>query len=238
MKRHYRLYFHWRKANRPKVADRYKRKICTNLGRLIRDIERKISGNSSHQGYFENLLELGKHFIVQAKGELASNSEKIYSPHEPQVECIAKGKAHKKYEFGNKVSFVSTDRNNFIVGCVSHQERPHDSKTLSLAISNVEKITGQKPQKYCSVDLGYRGHGINKKELFVIHPALKELTPDQKKLVKRRGKSESIISYVKRNCRLGINYLKGVVGDAINVISSAVAYNVRLLMRNLELKYT
>lgn len=230
-------YFNNAKRNHYKKANRSKKKICTVLGRLLRAIESAITKNPCLEEDFRDIIALTEHFIAQASGKLVSPSEKIYSPHERTVECIAKGKVGKKYEFGNKVSFVSTDRNNFIVGCVSHHGRPHDSKTLEASLRNVETITGSKPEGYCSVDLGYRGHGIKKREVFVIHPKLKSLKTSEKKLIKRRGKSESVISFVKRKCRMGVNYLSGTTGDIINAISAAVAYNAKLLTREILKKY-
>ncbi len=233
MKKHYRWYFKWSKCNRYKVANGYKRKMCTNLGRLVRDVKRRISGDDVLEAYFSEILRLCEHFILQARSK-CENSEKLYSPHEQHVQCIAKGKVNKKYEYGNKVSFVTTDRTNFIVGCASHQGRPHDSKTLRSAVQSVERITGILPSGCCAVDLGYRGHEIRRKELFVIHPRLTKLKPFQRKLVRRRSKSESVISFVKRRCRMGVNYLKGIVGDSVNALSAACAYNAKLIMRVLE----
>lgn len=212
--------------------------VSTKLGRLVREVERRIESNQEPVEFFRELLTLCRHFIKQATGKLESNGEKIYSPHEPHVECIAKGKLHKKYEYGNKVSFVSTDRTNFIVGYCSHRNRPHDSKTLRDSLASVEALTGIGVTGECAVDLGYRGHGIKKKEVRVLHSRLKRLSKSQKNFVRRRSKSESVISYLKRNCRMGVNYLKGVIGDAINGALSAVAYNLRLITRHLVARGT
>ena len=47
-----------------------------------------------------------------------SDKNKIYSSHAPKEKCISKGKAHKKYEFGNKVSNATTVKKNFVVGAL------------------------------------------------------------------------------------------------------------------------
>lgn len=79
------------------------------VGRVIRDIKRKcLKGNSEKM---KRALELGQRVFEQEKG----SSGKIYSLHELQVECLSKGKAHKRYEFGNKVSFTLTWKGNWIL---------------------------------------------------------------------------------------------------------------------------
>ncbi len=75
------------------------KRLRTYLGRVIRDIERKVEKPPEA---LRHELHLAKRLLKQQR----SDSNKLYSLHEPHVACISKGKAHKKYEFGNKVSFL------------------------------------------------------------------------------------------------------------------------------------
>lgn len=230
-------YFFTSRGRVTKRSKKSKRLICTKLGRLVRAVERTIAGDIELVHAFEETLKWCKHFIAQAKGELKSNDEKVYSPHEPSVQCIAKGKVHKKYEFGNKVGIVNTDRNNFIIGCVSLEGRPADMHTLKQSLDHAEKITGKKLSEYCNVDRGYQGHGIPEEQITVISPYTTNLDKKEKKFRNRRPKVESVISLLKRTCGMKKNYLKGVKGDVINALCAAVAYNAKLIMREITLKY-
>jgi len=76
-----------------KKTYRADRKIKTIAGRLVRELERKLVA-----GRYTLDLDLFKKVLAQKK----QGSNKIYSLHEPEVQCISKGKEHKKYEFGLK----------------------------------------------------------------------------------------------------------------------------------------
>jgi IS5 family transposase len=56
------------------------------------------------------------------------------------VECIAKGKSHKRYEFGCKTSVATTSQSNWIVGVEALHGNPHDGHTHSGAIGQVERL--------------------------------------------------------------------------------------------------
>lgn len=81
--------------------------------------------------------------------------------HAPEVECLAKGKAHKRYEFGVKASFVTTNRSNLVIGAQSLPGNPYDGHTINGALQQVQRLTGQRPQR-CYADLGYRGHDVDR----------------------------------------------------------------------------
>lgn len=228
------------KALRSSHAKHFKRakqslsKLCTCVGRLVRDVERKLQAYSQEiKQSFEWVLTTAGKLIKQAK-RLVPPAERIYSLHEPAVACISKGKAHKRFEFGNKVSLVSVDRTNFIVGCVAHDGNPHDGHTLAEALTHVKTTTGYSLNNaVCAVDLGYRGHTVDKEEVEVVHPKLKKLSNKGKKLRRRRPKIEAIVSFAKRRCRMACNYLKGVLGNQLNALGAAAAYNLRLIARTL-----
>ncbi|MDO5675867.1 MAG: transposase [bacterium] len=125
------------------------------LGRVYRDIIRKINGKDDLQTVFSAELALAKRLPIQQR----QNKNKLYSLHAPEVECIGKGKAHKKFEFGVKVSVAVTNRDNFIVGMQSEPGKPYDGHTLAGATTQVERITEQ-AIKRAFVDRGYRGHKL------------------------------------------------------------------------------
>ena len=82
------------------------KRLKTYLGRVVRDIGRKLLGRSEVQSVFDHEVALAERLLKQQR----QDKNKLYSLHAPEVECIGKGKAHKKYEFGVKVSVASTNR--------------------------------------------------------------------------------------------------------------------------------
>jgi transposase, IS5 family len=199
--------------------------LRTYLGRVIRDIERKV------QKLPEDLrqeLHLAKRLHTQQR----SDSNKLYSLHEPHVACISKGKAHKKYEFGNKVSVCVTNREGFILGAQGLEGNPYDGHTLKDALDQVTELTGVKPQR-CYVDRGYRGHGVTDTEVFLSNQKRK-VTPTIKREMKRRSAIEAVIGHQKTEGSLGWNRLRGVLGDQINALMAAIGYNLRLILKALS----
>jgi len=126
------------------------RKLKTYLGRVIRDIERK---HSHPDEQLRSLLETAKQIVTQKR----QDKNKVYSVHEPSVECISKGKAHKRYEFGCKFSVAATSRGGWFVGAMAIHGNPYDGHTLTDALSQVDRIAGI--PRHVFVDMGYRGHG-------------------------------------------------------------------------------
>jgi IS5 family transposase len=174
-----------------------------------------------------------KHFLFYQRvlAQKPKDKNKIYSLHEPDVYVIAKGKDHKQYEYGNKVSIVSTKDTNIIVGVASHDKNIHDSKTLTVAISHANS-NRNKPIKQAVCDRGYVGAkvvlGAN---IILPKKALKRDNRYQRdkkrKLCKRRAAIEPIIGHLKSDFRLSRNLLKGQVGDEINVLMAACAWNLK-----------
>ncbi|VVM19874.1 ISPg7, transposase [uncultured Gammaproteobacteria bacterium] len=170
-------------------------------------------------------------FYQQVLAQQPKDKNKIYSLHEPDVYVIAKGKDHKQYEYGNKVSIVSTKDTNIIVGVASHDKNIHDSKTLTVAISHANS-NRNKPIKQAVCDRGYVGAkvvlGAN---IILPKKALKRDNRYQRdkkrKLCKRRAAIEPIIGHLKSDFRLSRNLLKGQVGDEINVLMAACAWNLK-----------
>ena len=150
----------------------------------------------------------------------------LYSFHAPEALCIGKGKLHKPYEFGNKVSIAVSGRNNFVLSAKSFKENIYDGHTLKEAVDNIIKIIGKSPQKVF-VDLGYRGNNLKEKGKVYSRMSKKKLSNSDKKMMKRRSAVEPIIGHLKEYGRMGRNYLKGVIGDQLNPLISSIGLNLR-----------
>ena len=220
-------YAHSRKM---KKARAQVRRLRTYLGRLYRDVRRKLEHTSEAvRGAFKELLSLVERLLNQQR----SDKNKLYSLHEPHVSCIAKGKAHKKYEFGSKVSIVSTSREGFIVGSLNFQGNPYDGHTLGESIAQMERICGHTPEKIFA-DKGYRGHNYKgDAEVYLPGQHRKKGAPPRR-WFKRRSAVEATISHVKQKNRLGRNYLKGPESDGINALLAACGHNLRLILRSIS----
>ena len=160
-----------------------------------------------------------------------TSKHKVYSVHAPEVECIAKGKVHKRYEFGCKTSVATTSKNNWIVGAQALHGNPYDGHTLGGAIQQVERLTGHSPHDVM-VDQGYRGHGYDgSANVHVVRSIPKRATRALRRMLKRRAAIEPTIGHLKSDNRLDRNYLTGRAGDRINAVLSAAGYNLRKLLR-------
>ncbi len=159
---------------------------------------------------------------------------KIYSIHEPEVLCIAKGKEHKPYEFGNKSSFAYTRKSGIIVGAIAVEGNVYDGHTLKPQLEQVTDLTGGKIKK-AIVDRGYKIKGGIPAIDIVMPKALKTETNYLKKKREERCRSragiEGLISHLKHDHRMLRNYLKGTAGDQINTLLAAAAYNMKKWMR-------
>ena len=156
------------------------------------------------------------------------DKNKLYSVHAPEVECLSKGKAHKRYEFGVKATFATTNKTGFVLGARSLPGNPYDGHTLTEQLEQVQILTGIKPDRVY-VDRGYRGHGVEGTQVF-ISGQKRGVTRAIKKQLKRRSAIEPEIGHMKNDGRLGRCYLKGEVGDAMNVLLVAAAHNLRKIL--------
>jgi IS5 family transposase len=211
-------------ARQMKRAARMTRKLKTMLGCVYRDIERKADHVDEELG---KLLMLADRLLKQEK----QSKNKLYSVHAPEVECISKGKAHKRYEFGNKVGMVTTSRDNWIVGIESFHGNPYDGHTMEASLKRVEQFTDWSA-KEAYVDLGYRGHGYEgKTKVHVVnYRTMKKLTRAARRWFKRRSAIEPVFGHVKHDHRMSRNYLKGVEGDRMNALLCGCGFNMRKLL--------
>jgi IS5 family transposase len=212
-----------------KQAMRWVRKLGTWLGRLDRDIARKIAGNDVLEAAFAETRERVARILAQRSGD----TDKLYAFHAPEVECIAKGKARTKYEFGVKTSIAVTNARTaggqFIVGMQALPGNPYDGHTLTGQIEQVERLTGVTVER-AYVDRGYRGHKHGGKAKVYITHTRGITSPTVKRELRRRNAIEPIIGHTKSDGLLERNHLAGATGDAINAILVAAGHNLRLLV--------
>lgn len=211
------------RARQFRRSARETRKLKTWLGRVVRDIERKMPAEAAA---LEELLGLARRLLAQGRHD----SGKLYSVHAPEVECLAKGKAHKRYEFGCKVSLATTSKGNWLVAADSLPGNPYDGHTLNRTLTQVERLTGRRPgHVYC--DLGYRGHGVGgETQVRLVGKIPKRATRTARKWMKRRASIEPTIGHLKADHRLSRNHLKGPQGDRANVMLAAAGYNFAKLL--------
>jgi IS5 family transposase len=227
-------YAHAKQFNR---ANRALRKLKTYLGRVIRDITRKIDGEPWLEAMFAHLLSLARRVRAQERGQ---RGHKVYSLHAPEVECIGKGKAHKPYEFGVKVSVATTLKHckggQFVTHVQALPGNPYDGHTLARVIPAMEQLIGNTIERL-HADAGYRGHNAPPDYKFKIYTSKQKrrVTPQIKREMRRRSAVEPVIGHLKAEHRMDRNYLAFREGDANNAILAAVGYNFRRLIRWLSI---
>lgn len=203
-------------------------KLKNRLGRVYREIMRKLPSTMTTKEL--QLLSLIKQLLTQTR----SSKNKVYSLHEPEVVCISKGKSHKRYEFGNKSSFITTAKECFIIGANALEGNPYDGHTLKDELlqtkRNIQTLS-DKTIETLYTDKGYTGHDYKGDTV-----VLKETKANRKKdkNLKRRASIEPIISHLKQDHRLGRNFLKGVHGNSVNTILSACGFNLKKIYNKLK----
>jgi IS5 family transposase len=213
-------YAHARQMRRARACTR---KLKTQLGRIVREIERQVETPSSK---LTKLLATAHRIYAQQKHD----KNKIYSVHEPEVQCIAKGKAGKPYEFGNKVSVAVSSRGGWFVGAKSFTGNPYDGHTLAAQMKQVKRLIGNKVSE-AHVDMGYRGHDYE--GTVTVHIDKRRRGRTSRALwrwMKRRAAVEPSIGHLKNEHRLEGNRLKGAEGNALNAILAAAAMNFQKLL--------
>jgi transposase, IS5 family len=224
-------------AKQFKRANRALRTLRTYLGRVIRDISRKIEGDAGLEAKFAWLLSLARRVREQQRGQ---RGPKIYSLHAPEVECIGKGKPHKPYEFGVKVSVATTLKHSKGGQFVAHVQalpgNPYDGHTLAEVIPAIEQLVGHTIERL-HADAGYRGHNAPPDYRFKVYTSKQKrrVTPQIKREMKRRSAVEPVIGHLKEEHRMGRNYLWYRRGDAANAVLAGIGYNFRRLIQWLRI---
>ena len=209
----------------------------TIVGKLIREVRSRLSTGAfnaaaapSTLAGLNTLLERAERIRTQQP----KDKHKLYALHAPEVECISKGKARNRYEFGVKVSLAVTHKQGLMVGAKRFVGNPYDGHTLAAQISQCNELikTAGGEVKQAFVDLGYRGVDADNPGVEVVHRGrIKSMSERQKRQLKRRQAIEPAIGHVKHDNRMIRCYLKGSLGDALHAISCAAGYNIRRLMR-------
>jgi transposase, IS5 family len=222
-------------AKQFKRANRALKTLRTYLGRIIRDITRKLGSKTDLLGgsVLERMLARARRVLEQKPRQ---RGPKIYSLHAPEVECIGKGKAHRPYEFGVKVSVATTlahaKGGQFITHVKALPGNPYDGHTLATVIPEIEELIGNILERIL-LDQGYRGHNAPPDYEFRVFTSgqKRRMTPAIKRELRRRSAIEPVISHLKSEHRMGRNYLWHRRGDATNAVLAAVGYNFRRLIR-------
>ena len=206
-----------------KVARKAGKKIKIIAGRLVRDIARKLP--LERLGHHLPALKLYQRVLSQKRDD----SNKIYSLHEPHVKCYSKGKEHKKFEFGSKASVLIDQATGIIMGAINFTQTIHDSKTLPEVLDQFERLNGKQPKEVYA-DRGYRGITQYKQSIIRVPKPDKHITKQKRKNHSKRAAIEPMIGHLKNDYRLCRNYLKGILGDNMNLILAAAAMNFKRRM--------
>lgn len=210
-------------AQQMKRARQQTKKLRTYLGRVLRNLERFVGPLKEGQA---RLLLLARRIFAQQRRDHG----KLYSLHAPEVACIAKGKAHKRYEFGAKVRVVTTNRQGWIIGIDTEPGNPYDGAPLGPARQQAERLSGVKAEE-AFVDKGYRGSQHHPAGVAVYISGRRNLSGRLRNLLRRRSAIEPVIGHTKHDHGMERNHLLGEAGDRINALLSGCAWNLRKLWR-------
>lgn len=204
-------------------ARRETRRLRTYLGRVIRDIRRQCPAPDEK---LSKLLAIAE----RIHGQKRDDKNKMYSLWAPEVECISKGKAHKRYEFGCKVSVASTSKKSWVVGIKALHGNPYDGHTLKGSLVQVKALTGWKP-RHAFCDKGYRGTTRTIPGVKVHLSGGRKRSRALRRWMKQRSAVEPVIGHMKSDNGMDRNYLSGRDGDVINAMLSGCGFNLRKLLR-------
>ena len=184
-----------KRKNRAQIARKASKRIKTIAGRLVRDISSKLCDEALF--IYSSDIALYQRVLSQKSGD----SNKTYSLYEPDVKCYAKGKEHKKFEFGSKVSSTVCQSTGIILGALNFTKTLHDSKTLPEVLDQFERING-KQAKQVFVDRGYRGMSSYKGAKILVPQTNMNITQEQRKWHSRRAAIEPVVGHLKHQYRL------------------------------------
>ena len=208
------------------------RTLRSRVGRVMRDVERQVAQVAeAGRATLNELIARTKRILTQKP----KDKHKLYALHAPEVECISKGKSRTPYEFGVKVSITTTHKEGLVVGARSMPGNPYDGHTLAEALEQAAILSDVKPE-VAVVDCGYRGVAINGVKIY--HPGLRRgITRGLRAMIKRRSAIEPAIGHMKADGKLGRNWLKGALGDAMHAVLCGAGHNLRMILRKLRLFY-
>lgn len=221
---------------RVKKAGKAKKRLKTIANRQLRELDRKMTNQQKNQ--YKKELEICKRAVNQQKND----KDKIYSIHKPFTRCIAKGKAHKQYEFGNKVGLIATGKEGkkIIIAIKAFTDNPYDGHTIEPLLNQME-VNQLKLPKELVYDRGGKGKTqINGVKILTPDKPKKTDTAYQKRQKRSKFRSragiEPIIGHLKTDFRMGQNYLLGEKGIQINALMAATVWNLKKMMEKLKEK--
>lgn len=209
-----------KRKNGAKIARKASKRVKTIAGRIHRNLVLQLSVGGICS--YEHQLIIYEKVLAQNRGD----KNKIYSLHEPNVTCYAKGKEHKKFEFGSKVSVTVCQHSGIILGALNFAENIHDSRTVEQALEQVERLHGKAPEEVFA-DRGYVGKTQHDDTKIYTPKTNPNITKQQRKKHSKRAGIEPVIGHLKTDYRLCRNFLKGIFGDQVNIILSAAAMNFK-----------
>ena len=206
------------------------RQLKGYTGRVMRDIQRqlgRVTDNSLRQR-----IEVEVALVDRLLRQKPKDKGKLYALHEPKVDCISKGKARVRYEFGTKVSVTTTHKEGFVVGMRSMPGNPYDGHTLCEALEQVEILTDTRPKR-AFVDRGYRGHGVQTTAVYIAGQK-RGLTPALQRYLRRRSAIEPMIGQMRTDGHLSRCPLKGTLGDALHAVLCGCGHNIRMILAHIR----
>ncbi|MDR3000464.1 MAG: IS5 family transposase, partial [Fibromonadaceae bacterium] len=222
---------------RAKKARKAKKRLKTIANHQIRELERKM--DASQKFIYGKTLELFTCVVNQERHD----KDKIYSLHKPFTKCLSKGKAHKPYEFGNKVGIISggVKGKKIILAVKGFIDSIFDGHTIKPLLSQMQS-NGIVLPKEIACDRGGKGQSeIMGVKILIPFTPKKTDTASQKNTLRRkhrrRAAIEPIIGHMKSDFRMAQNYLGGVAGVQINALMSACAWNLKKMMEKLKKKF-
>lgn len=224
--------FNSQHPRRKKKARKAARKLKTIGGRVVRELLIKLPEEVQEQ--YRDKLEL----YLRTLNQQRTDKDKIYSLHKPHTACIAKGKAHKKYEYGNKTGFILNPESLVVLAVDCFEGNPHDSKTIEPLLEQMEQNLNYLPEEVV-YDRGGRGRSVIKGvQISTPKPPLKTdssyLRLKKRKKFRRRAAIEPVIGHLKKHFRMGQNYLHGADAPKINAMLAATGWNLKKLMKKLK----
>jgi len=214
-------------GRRMRKAQRPLNKLRRCLAKVLAELDPMLESCSK-----EVLREaaIGAKLLLQTR----EDKHKIYSCHEPQVSCIAKGKAHKPYEFGSKACLVVSGKKGLVLSLTTHPGNPYDGHLLEEARARSVRNTKTNISRIL-VDRGFRGHEVQSAEVLI--SCTRGLSKHLKRALRRRQAIEPWIGHMKSDGKLGRCHLKGLIGDQIHALLVGIGHNFRLILRKLRLFY-
>lgn len=220
---------HYAHARQFKRMRRALRALRSRVGRVQRDIERQLQRvPAAVREQLNELLGRTRRILQQRPND----KNKLYALHAPEVECISKGKARTRYEFGVKVSIVTTLTGGLVVGARSMPGNPYDGHTLHEALEQANILSEVKPEMVF-VDRGYRGVEVEQVQIWRSGQK-RGVTRGLKAMIQRRSAVEPTIGHMKSDGKLDRNWLKGALGDALNAVLCGAGHNLRLIINKLK----